>query len=77
MPFVTGQEIQCTKSNRVQLIPHERFCDYYYRCDGEQLIEEKCPNGLAFAGHRRGMIEHCSYPYEVGCPDGIRVMGRK
>lgn len=23
------------------------------------------------------MIDHCGYPYIVGCPDGVKIMGRK
>ncbi|RWS31860.1 peritrophin-like protein [Leptotrombidium deliense] len=36
-----------------------------------------CPNGLAFAGSKRGVVGPCDYPHRVGCPDGTRVMGQK
>ncbi|KAH9426546.1 protein obstructor-E-like [Dermatophagoides pteronyssinus] len=66
------------KNGKFRLVEHEKYCDYYYRCDDDgHAVEEKCPNGLVFAGYRRGMIDnHCGYPYIVGCPDGVKVMGQ-
>ena len=74
-----GQAAQnlCRNKNS-GVFQHEEYCDYYYECDsnGEAVIEA-CPNGLAFAGHKRGLVTNCDYPHRVGCPDGTRVMGRK
>lgn len=83
--FGTILSIQTTQINqnelcrdgKFRLIEHETYCDYYYRCEDGHIIEQKCPNGLVFAGYRRGMIDHCGYPYIVGCPDGVKIMGRK
>ncbi|RWS12165.1 peritrophin-like protein, partial [Dinothrombium tinctorium] len=60
------------------LFPHEEYCDYYYECDsnGEAFLQA-CPNGLAFAGSKRGVVGNCDYPHRVGCPDGTRIMGQK
>jgi len=58
--------------------PHEEYCDYYYNCDnttGEAVLQA-CPNGLAYAGNKRGITQNCDYPHRVGCPDGQRVMGQ-
>lgn len=38
---------------------------------------QSCPNGLAFAGSKRGLTSNCDYPHRVGCPDGQRVMGQQ
>lgn len=74
---IFGQETKCS-NGKARLIPHEQYCDFYYRCQSDgQAILEKCPNGLAFAGYQQGLIDHCAYPYMVGCPDGVRTMGRK
>lgn len=70
----------CAKS-RGGLVPHEKFCDSYYKCDKNtgEAIMMNCPNGLAFAGYKRGMVSNCDYPFRVGCPEagGDKVMGRK
>jgi len=78
-----GQSAQqlCRNNNSKNggLFPHEEYCDYYYECDsstGEAVIQA-CPNGLAFSGHRRGLVTNCDYPHRVGCPDGTRVMGQQ
>ncbi|XP_015907118.1 protein obstructor-E [Parasteatoda tepidariorum] len=66
----------CKKDNG--FYPHDDYCDYYYECvDGVPYLQE-CPNGLAFAGVRRGLINHCDYPHRVGCPDQEtgKVMGQ-
>ncbi|KPM03439.1 vesicle coat complex COPII, subunit SFB3-like protein [Sarcoptes scabiei] len=73
---IFGQETKCS-NGKARLIPHEQYCDFYYRCQSDgQAILEKCPNGLAFAGYQQGLIDHCAYPYMVGCPDGVRTMGQ-
>lgn len=58
---------------------HEEYCDYYYECDEatDEPLLQACPNGLAFAGFRRGLTSHCDYPHRVSCPDGTRTIGRK
>jgi hypothetical protein len=78
-----GQAAQqlCRNNNNKNggFFPHEEYCDYYYECEsssGEAIIQA-CPNGLAFAGHKRGLVTHCDYPHRVGCPDGTRVMGQQ
>lgn len=70
---------QLCRNNKNGVFPHEEYCDYYYECDsatGEAFVSA-CPNGLAFAGAKRGLTSNCDYPHRVGCPDGTRVMGRK
>lgn len=59
------------------LYPHENYCDYYYECvDGEAILRQ-CPNGLAFSGRGRGLINNCDYAHRAGCPDEDgRVMGQ-
>lgn len=58
---------------------HEEYCDYYYECDEatDEPLLQACPNGLAFAGFRRGLTSHCDYPHRVSCPDGTRVIGQQ
>ncbi|KAJ6222575.1 hypothetical protein RDWZM_001120 [Blomia tropicalis] len=69
-------EMMCART-KGGVIEHEQYCDSYYRCDrnGNPILEQ-CPNGLAFAGHRRGLASYCDYPHRVGCPDGTKVMGQ-
>ena len=59
--------------------PHEEYCDYYYECDPvtNEAVLQACPNGLAFAGAKRGITANCDYPHRVACPDGTRVMGQQ
>lgn len=60
------------------MFAHEEYCDYYYECDGQgEVIVQSCPNGLAFSGQKRGLIQNCDYPHRVGCPDNQRVMGQQ
>jgi len=71
----------CRNNNKNNggLFPHDEYCDYYYECDpstGEAILQA-CPNGLAFAGSKRGVVSNCDYPHRVGCPDGQRVMGQQ
>lgn len=75
-----GQAL-CRQNNgkNAGFFPHDEYCDYFYECDsatGEAILQA-CPNGLAFAGAKRGLVNNCDYPHRVGCPDGQRVMGRK
>ena len=80
LSFAQQQDNDVCKQSKNGLIPHEEYCDFYYRCDrnsADQPILEKCPNGLAFAGKGRGLQGNCDYPHRVGCPDGIRVMGQQ
>ncbi|KAH9388140.1 Chitin-binding domain type 2 [Tyrophagus putrescentiae] len=69
----------CAKA-RGGLVPHEKYCDAYYRCDKStgQPVMVNCPNGLAFAGYKRGLVGNCDYPFRVGCPEagGEKVMGQ-
>jgi len=70
---------QLCRNNKNGIFPHEEYCDYYYECDkdtGEAYVSA-CPNGLAFAGAKRGLTSNCDYPHRVGCPDGTRVMGQQ
>ncbi|KPM09194.1 peritrophin-like protein [Sarcoptes scabiei] len=59
------------------MFPHEEYCDYYYECVNGEALVQTCPNGLAFAGHQKGLSSNCDYPHRVGCPDGARVMGQQ
>ncbi|CAL1275518.1 unnamed protein product [Larinioides sclopetarius] len=56
----------CKKDNG--LFPHDQYCDYYYECQNGNAKEVACPNGLAFAGKAKGLIQNCDYPHRVGCP---------
>lgn len=59
------------------LFPHDQYCDYYYDCQDGEAVLQACPNGLAFAGKKKGLLENCDYPHKVGCPDeDNRVMGQ-
>jgi len=68
----------CRNSRNIgSMFPHEEYCDYYYECDSNgEVIVQACPNGLVFAGAKRGLISNCDYPHRQGCPDGQRVMGQ-
>lgn len=67
---------QCKKENG--LFVHDQYCDYYYECENGVATEKACPNGLAFTGKGRGLMQNCDYPHRAGCPDSEgRVMGRK
>ena len=68
---------QLCKNGKRTMFPHEEYCDYYYECINGEAIVQSCPNGLAFAGHQKGLNSNCDYPHRAGCPDGARVMGRK
>lgn len=73
---VMGQRDQCI-DKKGGVVAHEKFCDFYYRCDREgQAHEERCPNGLAFVGKSNPLKEYCHYPHKASCPDGLRVMGQ-
>lgn len=74
----TATKNELCNDGKFRLIEHEKYCDYYYRCEDGHLVEQKCPNGLVFAGYSRDKIRnHCGYPFIVGCPDGVKIMGRK
>lgn len=75
----TAQQLCRNNPKGGSLFPHEDYCDYYYECDSAtgDAVLQACPNGLAFAGSKRGLIQNCDYPHRVGCPDGTRVIGRK
>ncbi|KAL3247269.1 hypothetical protein MRX96_057201 [Rhipicephalus microplus] len=65
----------CRKDNG--LFEHEQYCDYYYECEDGVPTLQLCPNGLAFSGKNRGLLNNCDYPHRVGCPDDDgRVMGQ-
>lgn len=65
----------CRKDNG--FFEHEQYCDYYYECQDGVATTHLCPNGLAFSGKNRGLLNHCDYPHRVGCPDEDgRVMGQ-
>lgn len=70
---------RANKGKTGAVFAHEEYCDYYYECDEatDEPLLQACPNGLAFAGFRRGLTSHCDYPHRVSCPDGTRVIGRK
>lgn len=75
---VAGQRSKdsgCKKENG--LFIHEQYCDYYYECENGVATLQACPNGLAFSGKGRGLMQNCDYPHRVGCPDNDgRVMGQ-
>ncbi|KAG8186739.1 hypothetical protein JTE90_009808 [Oedothorax gibbosus] len=52
------------------LMPHDQYCDFYWECENGVAHEMQCPNGLAFSGKQRGLIQNCDYPHRVGCPGG-------
>ncbi|XP_077564842.1 protein obstructor-E-like [Haemaphysalis longicornis] len=65
----------CRKDNG--LFEHEQYCDYYYECEDGVPTLQLCPNGLAFSGKNRGLLNNCDYPHRVGCPDDDgRIMGQ-
>lgn len=70
---------RANKGKAGAVFAHEEYCDYYYECDEatDEPLLQACPNGLAFAGFRRGLTSNCDYPHRVACPDGTRVIGRK
>lgn len=69
-----GKDSTCLYDNGQ--FPHEDYCDYFYDCIDGVATLQLCPNGLAFQGKGRGLIQSCDYPKRVGCPDGKRVMGQ-
>lgn len=75
----TAQQLCRNNPKGGTLFPHEDYCDYYYECDSAtgDAVLQACPNGLAFAGSKRGLIQNCDYPHRIGCPDGTRVMGQQ
>lgn len=48
------------------MVAHESFCDKYYVCQNEQVIEYDCPNGLVFVGRNRGLLAPCGYDHGAG-----------
>ncbi|XP_022694380.1 protein obstructor-E-like isoform X1 [Varroa jacobsoni] len=76
---VSGQRVADSKHCKKPdgLFPHDQYCDYYYDCQDGEAVLQACPNGLAFAGKKKGLLENCDYPHKVGCPDeDSRVMGQ-
>lgn len=51
------------------LYPHEQYCDYYYYCEDGVSTLRTCPNGLAFSGRNRGLLDNCDYPHRAGCSE--------
>ena len=54
---------------RSRLVEHESYCDKYYQCIDNQILEFDCPNGLVYAGKGRGLLSPCDYDYNVDCTD--------
>ncbi|KAK2707673.1 hypothetical protein QYM36_015385 [Artemia franciscana] len=63
--FLPGQDACKTKT---QTLPHETYCDKYYKCiDGQTTVAE-CPNGLVYLGKPgRSLVGVCDYDFNVEC----------
>lgn len=78
LSIITGNRAQrdaiCSSGDG--FYPHEQFCDYYYECEEGVSRLRTCPNGLAFSGRNRGLIENCDYPHRVGCSERGLPLGQ-
>ncbi|KAK2705936.1 protein obstructor-E-like isoform X2 [Artemia franciscana] len=60
-----GQDACKTKT---QTLPHETYCDKYYKCIDGQTTAAECPNGLVYLGKPgRSLVGVCDYDFNVEC----------
>lgn len=64
----------CPEPFGLQLYPHPKFCDQFYKCANGTLTLETCSNGLLFDG-KGSVHEYCNYYWAADC--GERVYERK
>ena len=73
----TGREIgeisSCPESYGLQLYPHAKNCDQFYKCANGTLTLETCGNGLLFDG-KGSVHNYCNYYWNTEC--GERVYER-
>lgn len=64
----------CAEPYGLQLYPHPRNCDQFYKCENGTLTLETCENGLLFDGEG-GVHNYCKYYWDAKCEG--RVFERK
>ncbi|XP_065577517.1 protein obstructor-E-like [Artemia franciscana] len=63
-----GEISSCPQDYGLQLYPHPRYCDQFYKCENGTLTLESCENGLLFDG--KGSVHNfCNYHWAVDCKD--------
>ena len=60
----------CPEGEGLQLYPHPKYCDQFYKCANGTLTLEFCENGLLFDG-KGAVYNYCNYHWGVDC--GKRV----
>jgi hypothetical protein len=56
----------CPEAEGLQLYPHPRYCDQFYKCANGTLTLEFCENGLLFDG-KGSVYNYCNYHWAVDC----------
>lgn len=60
----------CEEQYGLQLYPHPKYCDQFYKCANGTLSIETCENGLLFGG-KGAVYNHCDYHWAVNCKGRI------
>ncbi|CAG0891659.1 unnamed protein product [Darwinula stevensoni] len=56
----------CPEHEGLQLYPHPKYCDQFYKCANGTLSLETCENGLLFDG-KGSVYNYCNYHWAVEC----------
>ncbi|CAG0920339.1 unnamed protein product [Notodromas monacha] len=57
---------ECPEAYGLQLYPHPKYCDQFYKCANGTLTLEFCENGLLFDG-LGSVYNYCNYHWAVDC----------
>jgi hypothetical protein len=60
----------CSEPYGLQLYPHPKNCDQFYKCENGTLTLETCENGLLFDGEG-GVHNYCKYYWNTNCGDRV------
>jgi len=60
----------CPEPFGLQLYPHPKFCDQFYKCANGTLTLETCSNGLLFDG-KGSVHEYCNYYWAADCGERV------
>jgi len=60
----------CPESFGLQLYPHPKNCDQFYKCANGTLTLETCSNGLLFDG-KGSVHEYCNYYWATDCGERV------
>lgn len=57
-------------SVKSKIVSDVNYCDRYWECVDGKAETFDCPNGLIFAGAKRGLLENCDYPWRGDSCEG-------